>query len=61
LDETFAQAMRSEGADDLLRLLRNIYFEQESTGSATSTKRPRRRSRQERSASLSRTSLAGAR
>ena len=26
--------MRSEGADDLLRLLRNIYFQQESTGSA---------------------------
>ena len=26
--------MRSEGADDLLRLLRNVYFQQESTGSA---------------------------
>jgi len=34
LDEEFAHAMRSEGADDLLRLLRNVYFQQESTGSA---------------------------
>jgi SAM-dependent methyltransferase len=34
LDEKLAHAMRSEGADDLLRLLRNIYFQQESTGGA---------------------------
>jgi SAM-dependent methyltransferase len=34
LDRTFADAMRGPGADDLLRLLRAIYFQQESSGSA---------------------------
>ena len=34
LDGTFADAMRGEGADRLLRLLRTVYFQQESKGSA---------------------------